>query len=141
MSSNFSLDNLQQFSEKDLRKYEAIALSMSISFELEDYIKEKGISKQELAEAAGVSASYLSQVFSGSKLFNLSMLAGISQKYGIRYKMEIEETAEDYQAIYDSIPFNPAHFKKPMMDDVNSFQPFDSNSLCCVRKTGEASGC
>ncbi len=92
MSSKYSIDTLRQSVQKNIKKYEAIALSMTISFEIEDFINARGISKKELAEAAGVSPSYLSQVFSGDKLFNLSMLAGISQKYKVRFNMEICDT-------------------------------------------------
>ena len=76
---------------ENLRRYEAIALSMSISFELQDFMEERVISKQELAEAAGISPSYLSQVFSGDRLINIAMLAGISQKYKVRFTIDLQE--------------------------------------------------
>lgn len=91
MSLSYSHDTLKQSLRGKIKRYEAIALSMAISFRLEDFIESKGISKSELAKAAGVSPSYLSQVFRGNRLFNLTMLAGIANKYQIRFNMEIEE--------------------------------------------------
>ena len=89
MNSKYNHKKIKQSISGNLRKYEAIAISMAISFEIEDFIKKQGISKKELAKAAGVSLSYLSQVFAGDKLFNLTMLAGISQKYQVKFYFNI----------------------------------------------------
>jgi transcriptional regulator with XRE-family HTH domain len=59
--------------------------------ELEDLMEKKGISKKELAAAAGVSPSYLSQVFSGDKLINISMLAGISHEFNVVFRVDIQD--------------------------------------------------
>jgi len=89
MNSKYNHKKIKQSISGNLRKYEAIAISMAISFEIEDFIKKQGISKKELAKAAGVSLSYLSQVFAGDKLFNLTMLAGISQKYQVKFYFNV----------------------------------------------------
>lgn len=91
MSSKYTHEKIKQSIQGNLRRYEAIALSMAISFELEDFIKDRGISKQDLAEAAGISPSYLSQVFAGDRLINIAMLAGISQKYKVRFSIDIQD--------------------------------------------------
>lgn len=92
-------ERMGQSIQGNLHRYEAIALSMAISFELESFIKERGISRQELAEAAGISPSYLSQVFSGSRLINIAMLAGISQKYKVCFSFSIIELEPEIEQL------------------------------------------
>ena len=91
------MDSMLIFKEvqgNELRTYEAIALSMKITFVLEDFIKEKGVSLQELAKAAGVSNNIIRKVFSGDKLVTLPMLAGISQTYNVRFDIIISPAKE-----------------------------------------------
>jgi transcriptional regulator with XRE-family HTH domain len=91
MSSKYSHDQVLQSIQPFRKKYKAISLSTSITMELEELMEHKGISKKELAAAAGVSPSYLSQVFSGDKLINISMLAGISNEFNVVFRMEIQD--------------------------------------------------
>ncbi len=91
MSSKYSHDQVMQSIQPFRKKYKAISLSTAITMELEDLMENKGISKKELAAAAGVSPSYLSQVFSGDKLINISMLAGISNEFNVVFRMEIQD--------------------------------------------------
>lgn len=91
MSSKYSHDQVLQSIQPFRKKYKAISLSTAITMELEDLMEQKGISKKELAAAAGVSPSYLSQVFSGDKLINISMLAGISTEFNVVFRMEIQD--------------------------------------------------
>lgn len=91
MSSKYSHDQVLQSIQPNRKKYKAISLSTAITMELEDLMENKGISKKELAAAAGVSPSYLSQVFSGDKLINISMLAGISNEFNVVFRMEIQD--------------------------------------------------
>ncbi len=91
MSSKYSHDQVLQSIQPFRKKYKAISLSTAITMELEDLMENKGISKKELAAAAGVSPSYLSQVFSGDKLINISMLAGISNEFNVVFRMEIQD--------------------------------------------------
>lgn len=94
MSSEYSHDQVLQSIQPNRKKYKAISLSTAITMELEDLMEQKGISKKELAAAAGVSPSYLSQVFSGDKLINISMLAGISNEFNVVFRMEINANQE-----------------------------------------------
>ncbi len=101
MSSKYSHDQVLQSIQPFRKKYKAISLSTAITMELEDLMENKGISKKELAAAAGVSPSYLSQVFSGDKLINISMLAGISHEFNVVFRMEIQDKKSEeflYQA-------------------------------------------
>lgn len=121
MSSKYTHKKIRQSIRGNLRRYEAIALSMAIGFELEDFIKERGIKKQELAEAAGIPPSYLSQVFSGDRLINISMLAGISQKYKVRFSFDIQDAKADKIREFAAESWRKPYEKKAMIYDFRSF--------------------
>jgi transcriptional regulator with XRE-family HTH domain len=122
MSSKYNHEKIKQSIQGNLRRYEAIALSMVISFEIEDFIKERGISKQELAKAAGVSPSYLSQVFAGDRLLNLTMLAGISQKYQVKFHCDIQEAKVESIREYAFESFGKPHTKKANIYNFEDFK-------------------
>ncbi len=83
--------------------YEEIAISMSITFELEELMKAKGISKIDLAKAAGVSISKLNKVFCGDSIITLKMLAGIAQKYNVRFSFNFKPVDSKFEPI-DNLP-------------------------------------
>ncbi len=121
MSSKYTHKKIRQSIQGNLRRYEAIALSMAIGFELEEFIEERGISKQELAEAAGISPSYLSQVFSGDRLINISMLAGISQKYKVRFSFDIQDAKAEKIREFAFDSWTKPYERKAMIFDRQSF--------------------
>ena len=142
MSSQNTHEKLRQSIQGNLRRYEAIALNMAITFELEDFITQRGISKQELAKAAGVSPSYLSQVFSGDKLLNLPMLAGISQEYKVRFKLDIEQMEVNRIKEIENFIYPILVKKQPNYSSLNGYLQFDmAQERNWKRAAGGDSGC
>lgn len=128
MSSKYTHEKIRQSIQGDLRRYEAIAMSMAICIELEDFIKDRGISKQELAEAAGISPSYLSQVFSGDRLMNITMLAGISQKYQIRFKFDVQDAKAESIREYASLSFAKPFTRRTNVYSLEDYRKFHNDS-------------
>jgi transcriptional regulator with XRE-family HTH domain len=108
--------------------------------ELEELMENKGISKKELAAAAGVSPSYLSQVFSGDKLINISMLAGISHEFNVVFRMEIQDKkSEEFLDQASRMKVTPEVTKITYM---NKFQSTGYNHIpYCARAIGADCGC
>lgn len=139
MSSKYTHERIRQSIQGDLHRYEAIALSMAISFELENFIKERGISKQELAEAAGISPSYLSQVFSGGRLINITMLAGISQKFKVHFGFDIQDVKSERIREYAEDNWEKPLERKPKVFDLNDFSK-SQWAECLPRAVGSDCG-
>ena len=66
---------------------DAFMLMAKFLSDVEIICKERGILKKDLAKQIGTSASYLTQLYRGDKLINLSMIAKIS--YALNMKTEI----------------------------------------------------
>lgn len=127
MSSKYSHDQVLQSIQPFRKKYKAISLSTAITMELEDLMEQKGISKKELAAAAGVSPSYLSQVFSGDKLINISMLAGISNEFNVVFRMEIQDKkSEEFLDQASRMKVTPEFTKT---NYINRFQSTSYNQI------------
>lgn len=139
MSSKYSHDHVLQSIQPFRKKYKAISLSTAITMELEDLMENKGISKKELAAAAGVSPSYLSQVFSGDKLINISMLAGISHEFNVVFRMEIQDKkSEEFLDQASRMKVTPEFVK---MNYMHKFQSTSFNDKpYCTRAIGADCG-
>jgi transcriptional regulator with XRE-family HTH domain len=57
--------------------------------EIDRITRERGINRKELAELAGVSASYLTQLYQGKKIINLQLLTRIKKALNIDFKIGI----------------------------------------------------
>ncbi len=126
MSSTVNINELlgNEFS-KNKSKYEAIAMNMQLVLEIDAFRKSHNISKKAIAEAAGVQASYLSQVYAGDKLFNIPMLAGISQRFNIRFGLELTDLSQTQvqSQVQKFTPFKAAKsIIIPFTDYLNSRQ-------------------
>jgi len=85
-----SFDDLfDGFSKEELTEQAARLLSFSILNEIENIMIEKSISKKQLAEKVGTSASYITQLFRGDRLINLIILAKIQKAFGIKFVVRI----------------------------------------------------
>jgi len=82
-------ENLFSFSdEKDELDYEAHMLMFRFLSEVEKISTESGIRKnKDLASKLGVSPSYITQIFNGDKLLNLTMLAKIQKAFSITFEI------------------------------------------------------
>jgi transcriptional regulator with XRE-family HTH domain len=86
-------------SESDRIMIETRLLMYRFLSEIDKIIAERGISRKELAQLAGTSASYITQLYQGKKIINLQMLTRIKKALNINFKIEVvrqDEKIEDY---------------------------------------------
>lgn len=67
--------------EKDL--HYKIVQSMKFSFELEDFMRDKNITLEEMASVMGIMPASLEDIFSGNVLATKAMANAVEKKYGI----------------------------------------------------------
>jgi|SRR5690554_88052 len=59
---------------------------------IDEKMDELGLSKKDLAEAIGTSASYVTQLFRGDKTLNLSTLAKLQNALNVKFKISDRNT-------------------------------------------------
>jgi len=73
---------------------EAMMLHFRIMQLVEKAMDKKGWNKKTLAEKLGKSQSYLTQLFLGHKMMNLTMMAAFQKALALNFKLEIEHADE-----------------------------------------------
>lgn len=75
--------------EKQELDHEARMIMFRFLSELENLNKSENVlKKKELAQKLGVSASYITQIFSGAKLANFNLLAKIQNAFNITFEIK-----------------------------------------------------
>ena len=75
--------------EKEELDHEAYMIMFRFLSEIEKYqVAGKDLKKKELASKLGVSPSYITQLFNGDKLLNLTMLAKIQKAFNITFEIK-----------------------------------------------------
>ncbi|HYD21702.1 MAG TPA: helix-turn-helix transcriptional regulator [Flavipsychrobacter sp.] len=105
--------NLKSYSEADIKsafkevfnkpvdiKHLEHMLSYRFLGELEQITDEKNINRKELAKMLGVSASYITQLYRGSKIVNMEFLAKVEQAFDFRF--DIRAVAKEVLEINES---------------------------------------
>lgn len=94
-----------QLSEQDKLENEANLLMFRFLSIIETKCEELGWNRKQLAEKVGTSASYITQLFRGDKLVNMTTLAKFQNVLGIVFeiaeKKSYEETVKSYSPIGD----------------------------------------
>lgn len=76
-------------SEKEEIDHEARMIMFRFLSEVEKIVgNDKGY-KKRLSRALGVSQSYITQLFTGEKLVNLTMLAKMQKELGIKFEVSV----------------------------------------------------
>jgi len=83
-------------SEDDQIEHEAKMIMTRFFSELEKIIGDKPLKKKEIAKAIKTSPSYVTQLFRGDKLVNLTTLAKIEMAYNITFEIKAKLKSEDY---------------------------------------------
>ncbi len=94
MSSKIKKDWIKTFAfknEQEIVEHISAVLSTSFAFEIEQLLKERGMTKKELAQKIGTSASYITQIMTGDKLVNMVFLAKIKHHLGVDFLFQIEQ--------------------------------------------------
>ncbi len=68
-------------------EYETRMLTYRFLNIIDEIMEDENISKKELAEKIGTSASYITQLFRGSKILNLTTLAKFQNALNFQYKI------------------------------------------------------
>ena len=71
--------------EEQQREDAAQLLSFRLLSEVERVMNECGLTKRQLATSVGTSASYITQLFRGDRLVNITMLARFEQVLGVQF--------------------------------------------------------
>ncbi len=88
-------DRLFEFKSPDEKlEHETYMLSFKFMHEVEEAMERQGLSKKQLAERIGTSASYITQLFRGNRLLNLKTLARLQEALNIRFYIS-EESKEE----------------------------------------------
>lgn len=62
--------------------------------EVERLSEEKGLNRKELAKLTGISASYITQLFRGSKIINLETIAKFQKIFDITFEIKANSNHE-----------------------------------------------
>jgi transcriptional regulator with XRE-family HTH domain len=96
-------DLSNSISESDKIIIETRLLMYSFLSEIDKITRERGINRKELAELAGVSASYLTQLYQGKKIINLQLLTRIKKALNIDFKIGIIHSDEKVKKDFPDI--------------------------------------
>ncbi len=78
--------------EKEIIEHITAVLSTSFAYEIERLLKERGMTKKDLALKIGTSASYITQVMAGDKFVNMAFLAKIKYHLGVDILVKVVDT-------------------------------------------------
>jgi len=76
------INGLFQYTKEEHFENEAYVLHMKIMSEVEKKMEEIGWKKKDLAKAVETSASYITQLFRGTRMLNLLMVAKFQEVFG-----------------------------------------------------------
>ena len=110
-----------QLSEQDILENDANLIMFRFLTIVETKLEELGWSRKQLAEKVGTSASYITQLFRGDKLVNMTILAKFQKALGIEFdiaeKQSYAKTVKEYSPVSDGQGFWVYRkFEKPNYD-------------------------
>ncbi|MDZ7743463.1 MAG: helix-turn-helix transcriptional regulator [Bacteroidota bacterium] len=110
---------------------EAMMLHFRVMQLVEQSMEKKGWNKKQLAEKLQKSKSYITQLFTGSKMVNMPMMARLQEVLDISFKLETK--SKDERCIswkyVNSLPSENENFKsKPVTTDVYAGEYFMKKS-------------
>ncbi|MDD4971582.1 MAG: helix-turn-helix transcriptional regulator [Paludibacter sp.] len=106
---NSDFEDLFTFKSKEEElEHEAKMIMFRFLSELEK-LNGKPIKKKDLAKAIETSPSFITQLYRGDKLINLSTLAKIQEAYGITFEITAKQNNQNYidqiETVAKCIPF------------------------------------
>ena len=81
-------------SEPDQIMIETRILMYRFLSEIDKITHERGINRKELAELAGTSASYITQLYQGKKIINLQMITRLKKALNIDFEVSVINSDE-----------------------------------------------
>lgn len=90
-NTNPEFENLFSFISKEEEiEHEAKMLMFHFLDKIQEKADEKELNRKDLAQKIGTSASYITQLFRGDKLINLTSLAKFQKELGFKFTISIE---------------------------------------------------
>ena len=100
--TNPDWDRLLAFNnEEEIIEHISSVLSLSIAYEIEQLLLNRKMSKKELAQKIGTSASYITQIMTGDKLVNMKFLAKIKHYLGVDFSIDVLDKFQEKCVITD----------------------------------------
>lgn len=100
-------------SEEEALEHEARMIMARFLSEMEKVASEKKLKKADIAKAIGTSASFITQLYRGDKLINLTTLAKLQVAYDFTFEVKAKENSSNYQeeveALSRNVRFTPPH--------------------------------
>lgn len=94
------LESLLSFeNENEKLELEAELLHLKFVGVIEELMEQENITKAELAEKLSTSKSYITQLFTGDKLFNIKTLVKLQQALNFNFKIDAERKKPVFEAI------------------------------------------
>lgn len=89
---------LKSFDDGFDLEFERDMISFRFLSIIDEIMEDQNISKSELAEMIGTSASYITQLFRGSKLVNVTLLAKLQEALGFKFEVS-NSSAKEKQTV------------------------------------------
>lgn len=94
------LESLLSFrNENEKLELEAELLHLKFIGVIEDLMEQEKITKAELAERLSTSKSYITQLFTGDKLFNIKTLVKLQRALNFNFKIEAERKLPFFKVV------------------------------------------
>ena len=77
-----------QWSKKQEIEHRTQMISYRILSEIEKVLERRGLTKKELAQKIGTSASYITQLYRGNKLVNMHFMGKCEEALGISFEIK-----------------------------------------------------
>jgi len=112
--SNEFADLFSFGNEEEEIEHEAYMIMFRFLSELENLNSgTKPLRKKELAHKLGVSASYITQLFNGTKLINLSTLAKIEREFNVTFEVKARKNETLYSEGDTTVIMIPLQQQEP----------------------------
>jgi len=121
-----------QLSEQDMLENDANLLMFRFLSIIEEKCEALGLNRKQLAEKVGTSASYITQLYRGDKLVNMTTLAKFQKALGLEFeiteKKSYEEKVKDYSPVSDGKGLWVYHnFGKPNYNTSENLPELEEN--------------
>lgn len=94
------LESLLSFeNENEKLELEAELLHLKFVGVIEELMEQEGITKAELAERLSTSKSYITQLFTGDKLFNIKTLVKLQRALNFNFKVDTDRKKTFFEVV------------------------------------------
>ncbi len=125
-------------SKEEERKHNAQMISYRILSEVDRACEERNINKKQLASMVGASASYITQLFRGTKQVNMDVMGRFEEAleicFVIHAKPEKESDSEFVFGLVDKLGLTSCRYKQRYW---NSLELKESASTCNEKDTAD----